>query len=191
MAKTKVDNKLNVVIGTKAQVEADNTIPENSIIVVTDEELAPSDIPALPQSKITDLETDLNNKVDKIEGKGLSTEDYTTIEKNKLAGLTVGLNVNSWFTSTKTLALSDANKLFLCSHTADQTLTIPTDASVPFLIGTMITFLLTSTFTVTFSGSSGVTLTSMDSLVELATQYGMVSLIKTNANTWQLVGALE
>ena len=30
---------------------------------------------------------ELNNKVDKIEGKGLSTNDYTTEEKNKLAGL--------------------------------------------------------------------------------------------------------
>ena len=29
----------------------------------------------------------LNNKVDKVEGKGLSTEDYTTEEKNKLASL--------------------------------------------------------------------------------------------------------
>lgn len=29
----------------------------------------------------------ISHKVDKIEGKGLSTEDYTTIEKEKLAGL--------------------------------------------------------------------------------------------------------
>jgi len=29
----------------------------------------------------------LNNKVDKVSGKGLSTNDYTTAEKNKLAGL--------------------------------------------------------------------------------------------------------
>jgi len=31
---------------------------------------------------------DLSGKVDKVVGKGLSTEDYTTTEKNKLAGLT-------------------------------------------------------------------------------------------------------
>lgn len=29
--------------------------------------------------------TDLNGKVDKVDGKGLSTNDYTTAEKNKLA----------------------------------------------------------------------------------------------------------
>lgn len=33
------------------------------------------------------LKTLLSNKVDKITGKGLSTEDYTTAEKTKLAGL--------------------------------------------------------------------------------------------------------
>ena len=32
------------------------------------------------------------NKVDKIEGKGLSTNDYTTVEKNKLAGIAEGAN---------------------------------------------------------------------------------------------------
>lgn len=37
----------------------------------------------------TKSETDnkLNTKVDKVTGKGLSTNDYTTVEKNKLATL--------------------------------------------------------------------------------------------------------
>lgn len=35
----------------------------------------------------TDVNTSLNGKVDKETGKGLSTNDYTTTEKNKLAGL--------------------------------------------------------------------------------------------------------
>lgn len=33
------------------------------------------------------LKTLLAGKVDKVDGKGLSTEDYTTAEKNKLAGM--------------------------------------------------------------------------------------------------------
>ena len=33
-----------------------------------------------------------NNKVDKVTGKGLSTNDYTTTEKNKLAGIAEGAN---------------------------------------------------------------------------------------------------
>lgn len=44
---------------------------------------ATEDISQIKQ-QIADLE---QNKEDKVEGKGLSTEDYTTQEKNKLAGL--------------------------------------------------------------------------------------------------------
>lgn len=36
----------------------------------------------------------LNNKVDKVSGKGLSTEDYTTTEKTKLSGIASGAQVN-------------------------------------------------------------------------------------------------
>lgn len=40
------------------------------------------------QEDVKQLQTDIKNKVDKVSGKGLSTNDYTTKEKNKLAGLT-------------------------------------------------------------------------------------------------------
>ena len=36
----------------------------------------------------------LNDKVDKVTGKGLSTNDYTTDEKNKLNGIQSGAQVN-------------------------------------------------------------------------------------------------
>lgn len=39
------------------------------------------------QGEVSTLKTTVANKVDKISGKGLSTNDYTTTEKNKLAGL--------------------------------------------------------------------------------------------------------
>jgi len=38
--------------------------------------------------------TELNKKVDKVDGKGLSTNDYTTAEKTKLAGIAEGAEVN-------------------------------------------------------------------------------------------------
>lgn len=38
--------------------------------------------------------TALDNKVDKVSGKGLSTNDYTTAEKNKLNGIATGAQVN-------------------------------------------------------------------------------------------------
>lgn len=38
--------------------------------------------------------TTVENKVDKVSGKGLSTNDYTTYEKNKLSGIATGAEVN-------------------------------------------------------------------------------------------------
>lgn len=42
----------------------------------------------------TAQQTSLNNKVDKIEGKGLSTNDFTNNDKNKLDGIAAGAEVN-------------------------------------------------------------------------------------------------
>ena len=47
----------------------------------------------------------VNTKVDKVDGKGLSTNDYTTTEKNKLAGIATGANktvVDSALSSSST-----------------------------------------------------------------------------------------
>ena len=40
------------------------------------------------------INTAIANKVDKVSGKGLSTNDYTTTEKNKLSGIASGAEVN-------------------------------------------------------------------------------------------------
>ena len=53
----------------------------------------------------TAVATALDNKVDKVSGKGLSTNDYTTAEKNKLAGIDAGAEVNvqaDWNQTTTT-----------------------------------------------------------------------------------------
>ena len=41
---------------------------------------------------LDDTTVDLSGKVDKVEGKGLSTNDYTTADKTKLAGIAAGAN---------------------------------------------------------------------------------------------------
>ena len=46
------------------------------------------------QNKV--INTALGNKVDKVSGKGLSTNDYTTTEKNKLAGVTESADAVSY-----------------------------------------------------------------------------------------------
>ncbi len=54
---------------------------------------------------INALTTAVGNKVDKVSGKGLSTNDYTTAEKNKLSGIASGAEVNvqpDWNTTDTT-----------------------------------------------------------------------------------------
>ena len=59
-----------------------------------------------------DVETALADKVDKVNGKGLSTEDYTTAEKTKLSGIETGADVNviESITLNGTAVSPDANK---------------------------------------------------------------------------------
>lgn len=45
-----------------------------------------------PYAKTEYVNTKLATKVDKQDGKGLSTNDFTTVEKNKLAGISEGAN---------------------------------------------------------------------------------------------------
>lgn len=56
------------------------------------------------------VDTELSNKVDKVTGKQLSTEDYTTAEKSKLAGIASGATAND----------TDANLLNRANHTGSQ-----------------------------------------------------------------------
>ena len=51
---------------------------------------------------------DISGKVDKVDGKGLSTNDYTTTEKNKLAGIASGAEVNVQSDWSVTDSTSDA-----------------------------------------------------------------------------------
>jgi hypothetical protein len=68
--------------------------------------------------------------VDKVVGKGLSTEDYTSTEKSKLAGIQAGATANS----------SDATLLNRANHTGTQTSSTISDfqESVEDIIGTKI-----------------------------------------------------
>ena len=76
------------------------------------------------QSDVTGLETALAGKVDVVSGKQLSTNDYTTAEKNKLAGLaapvgkTVSLTVAGWSNKAQTVSVSGmtASSIFFVTY---------------------------------------------------------------------------
>lgn len=68
--------------------------------------------PSVLDGVTENVQTQIDNKVDKVTGKGLSTEDYTTVEKTKLSGIEEGAQKNTVTsvagkTGAVTLAASD------------------------------------------------------------------------------------
>ena len=86
---------------------------EGSYVVsgaITDADIASN--AAISQSKINGLTAALSGKVDAEEGKGLSTNDYTTADMNKLAGIDAGAEENTIesISLNGTTLTPDANK---------------------------------------------------------------------------------
>lgn len=104
------------------------------------------------------------------------------------AGLNETIPLNTQTGTTYTLAATDAGQLVTLSNASGITLTVPTNASVPFAIGTQITITQANSGQVTVAGDVGVTVSSSDSYLKLRTQWSAGTLIKTNTNSWILIG---
>ena len=78
-----------------------------------------SGITATKVSTYDGYATAINNKVDKVEGKDLSTNDFTNDEKNKLAGIETGAQVNEIDTITagENVTVSKSGKTVTISAT--------------------------------------------------------------------------
>lgn len=113
--------------------------------------------------------------------------NFATTVTNSIATKTDKLISFTTKSGSATLALTDADKMVEVSAAA--TITVPTDASVAFPVGTTINITQTGTGTVTVAGASGVTLNYTPSNT-LRTQWSSAVLVKRAANTWLLSGDL-
>ena len=86
-------------------------------------------------------------------------------------------------------ALTERDSLIEVAKSTATTVTIPTDATLNFPIGTSIDILQTSTGQVTIAGASGVTVNSTPGL-KLRTTWSSATLFKRAANTWVVYGDL-
>lgn len=87
-----------------------------------------------------------------------------------------------------TLVLGDAYKLIEMEVSTANTLTIPTNASVPFPLGTQILVSQLGTGQTTITPAVGVTLRSSGGKTKTSAQYSMCTLIKRGTNEWYLSG---
>ena len=92
--------------------------------------------------------------------------------------------------ATKTLALTDRGSWM--RFTVANTLTVPTNASVAFVIGEVLNGIQAGSGQVTIAAASGVTINKPASTnAKTRVQGSAFSLIKVDADTWDLVGDLE
>lgn len=107
------------------------------------------------------------------------------------AGLNETIPLNAQTGTTYTLAAGDAGELVTLANASAITLTVPTNASVAFAIGTQITITQAGAGQVTVAGAVGVTVNAADSATKLRTQWSAATLIKTNTNSWILIGDIS
>jgi len=107
------------------------------------------------------------------------------------AGLNETIPLNAQTGTTYTLVAGDAGDLVTLSNASAITLTVPTNASVPFAIGTQITITQANSGQVTVAGAAGVTVNAADSATKLRTQWSAATLIKLATNSWILIGDIS
>ena len=96
-------------------------------------------------------------------------------------------NINAQTGTTYTLVLTDANRIVTLANASAITLTVPTNASVAFPVGTTVTIAQTGAGQVTVSSSATIRATPG---AKLRARYSTASLIKIATDEWLLVGDL-
>lgn len=90
-------------------------------------------------------------------------------------------------TTAYTFALTDAGTEVEYNSSSAGTFTIPTNASVPFPVGTVISCRQIGTGQLTVAGASGVTVNTSNAAVTRA-QWSLISITQTGANVWCVDG---
>jgi len=97
--------------------------------------------------------------------------------------------INAQTATSYTLVAGDAGDIVEVNNSSPITVTIPTNASVPFPIGTQITLLQTGPGQITVAGPSGGTLNATPG-TKLRAQWSSATLLKRATDTWVLMGDL-
>jgi hypothetical protein len=99
--------------------------------------------------------------------------------------------INDQSGTTYTFVLADAGKTIRTSNGSAVTLTIPTNASVAYPIGTMIRIIQSGAGQVTIAPDGGVIMNSYGSATKTAGQYASAILQKVATDTWNLDGTVS
>jgi len=119
----------------------------------------------------------------------VASQVLTASEQNQLATAIIAINAQTG--TTYTTVLSDDGKLITCSNASSISVTIPPNSSVAYGIGTQLNFAQLGAGQVTLVAGAGVTLNSSGAKLKLKDQYSVATCVKTDTNTWFVVGNLS
>lgn len=94
-------------------------------------------------------------------------------------------------TANYVIALQDSGKTINMNSSSAITLTVPTNSTAAFPVGTIITIFQTGTGQLSFVEASGVTINSKNSYKKTNTQYSGAQLVKMDTDIWLLAGDLK
>lgn len=117
-----------------------------------------------------------------------STSGKVTLEQLRAFALTEPVNEQTG--TSYTLQLSDAFKMVAMNSGSANAVTVPTNADVPFPVGTRIDLSQDGTGQTSVVADTGVTIRSPESM-KLRKRWAKATLIKRDTNTWDLEGNLE
>jgi hypothetical protein len=100
------------------------------------------------------------------------------------------LTLNAQTGTTYTLVLTDSAKFVTLSNAAAIALTVPTNASVAFAVGTQVNIMQLGAGQVTISGT-GVTFQSAGTKLKTSAQYAVATLLKVATDSWVVIGNLS
>ncbi|MNK33282.1 hypothetical protein D3C87_517620 [compost metagenome] len=101
------------------------------------------------------------------------------------------VEITAYNTTAQTLALVDAEKYLRFTNAAAKTLTVPTNATVAFPIGTTISGISTGAGQLTIAAAGGVTVNTPETLRLRPKAFVSFVLTKVATDTWDLAGDLE
>lgn len=154
-------------------------VSANTWKLFKDVETDPTTTVAFDEGSLDDLE--LNN----VKAAGVIFTDGTQTKEGVVSRTPIIQKTASYTLS----ALDERDNLIEMASSSAMTLTIPTDATLNFPIGTSLDILQTSTGQVTIAGSGGVTVNATPGL-KLRTTWSSATLFKRAEDTWVVYGDL-
>ena len=115
-------------------------------------------------------------------------QTLTAAQMDNVATAMIAINAEL---ASYTAVLLDDGKLVTMSNASANNFTVPPNSSVAFGIGTQLNIAQLGAGQTTIVAGAGVTLNSEGAKLKLKGQYAVATCVKTDTNTWFVVGNLS